>query len=177
MKGSLQRLKQERLQLWQLHRIDPKVPRDEQFGAIAELKQEGLIDLIGLSEVSVEEIKAAQRHFAVASVQNLYNLVNRKSEAVLEYCEQHGIGFIPWYPLAAGALANEGSVLTTLAKKYGVAPAAIALAWCLKRSPVMLPIPGTGKVKHLDENAAGASVQLSDADFAELDQQGKAQAR
>lgn len=177
VKDSLHRLKQERLQLWQLHRIDPNVPRDEQFGAIAEMKKEGLIDLIGLSEVSVEEIQAAQKHFPVASVQNLYNLVNRKSEAVLDYCEQHGIGFIPWYPLAAGALANEGSVLTTLAKKYGVAPSAVALAWVLKRSPVMLPIPGTGKVKHLDENAAGANVELTDADFAELDQQGKAQAR
>jgi len=177
VKDSLQRLKQDRLQLWQLHRIDPGVPRDEQFAAIAELKKEGLVDLIGLSEVSVEEIKAARKHFAVASVQNLYNLVNRKSEDVLDYCEKESIGFIPWYPLAAGALANEGSVLSTLAKKYEVAPSAVALAWCLKRSLVMLPIPGTGKVKHLDENAAGAGVELSDADFAELDKQGKAQSR
>ncbi|MBF5041968.1 aldo/keto reductase [Aggregicoccus sp. 17bor-14] len=169
---SLRRLKQERLALWQLHRIDPKVPRDEQFGAIAEMQKEGLIQHVGLSEVSVEEVQAAGRHFRVATVQNRYNLVERGSEEVLRYCEQHGIGFIPWYPLAAGGLATPNSLLDTLAKRLGASLSQVALAWVLRRSPVMLPIPGTGKVKHLEENTAAARIRLSDADFQALDAQG-----
>ncbi|HEX8437224.1 aldo/keto reductase [Archangium sp.] len=170
---SLRRLKLERLELWQLHRIDAKVPRDEQFGAIAELQRAGLIRHVGLSEVSVEDIQAASRFFKVATVQNLYNLVSRQSEAVLDHCEKHGIGFIPWYPLAGGPLAKEGGVLDTIAKKVGATPSQVALAWVLKRSPVMLPIPGTGKVKHLEENTAAATVKLSDEDFRALDAQGQ----
>jgi len=170
---SLRRLKLERLDLWQLHRIDPKVPRDEQFGAIAEMQREGLIRHVGLSEVSVEEVQAAGKFFKVATVQNLYNLVNRHSEAVLDHCEKNGIGFIPWYPLGGGPLAKEGGLLDTLAKKLGATPSQVALAWVLKRSPVMLPIPGTGKVKHLEENTAAVNVKLSDEDFRALDTQGQ----
>ncbi|MET0410455.1 MAG: aldo/keto reductase [Polyangiaceae bacterium] len=174
--GSLERLRVQRIDLWQLHRIDPKVPRDEQFAAIAELQREGKIRHVGLSEVKVEEIEAAQRHFKVVSVQNLYNLVNRQSEAVLDYCEKHQIGFIPWFPLAAGDLAKPGSVLSEIAARLDATPSQIALAWLLKRSPVMLPIPGTGSVKHLEENTRAAHVTLSDADFAALDREGKAAA-
>ena len=170
---SLRRLKLERLDLWQLHRIDPAVPRDEQFGAIAELQKEGLIRHVGLSEVSVEEVQAAGRHFRVATVQNLYNLVNRRSEAVLEHCAQQGIGFIPWYPLAAGGLAAPGGLLDAIARRLSATPSQVALAWVLRRSPVMLPIPGTGKVKHLEENSAAAALQRSEADFQALDAQGR----
>lgn len=170
---SLSRLRLERIDLWQLHRIDPKVPRDEQFGVIADMLDEGIIRFAGLSEVSVEEIEAARKHFPVASVQNLYNLAHRKSEPVLEYCEQHGIGFIPWYPLAAGSLAAPGGVVATLAERLRATPAQIALAWVLKRSPVLLPIPGTSSVRHLEENTSAATLELSDADFAELDAQGR----
>lgn len=165
---SLRRLKVERIELWQLHRIDPKVPREEQFGLIAQMQKEGLIHHAGLSEVGVEEIQFAQKHFAVATVQNLYNLGNRKSEAVLEYCEAQGIGFIPWFPLAAGKLAQPGGLVDRIAKAHGVGASQVALAWLLKRSPVMLPIPGTGSVSHLEENVAGAAVRLSDGEFAEL---------
>lgn len=170
---SLSRLRLQRIELWQLHRIDPKVPRDEQFGVIAELQRAGLIRFVGLSEVGVEEIQAAQKHFRVATVQNLYNLVNRKSEAVLDYCEQQGIGFIPWYPLAAGSLAAPGSVLSGIAERLGATPSQVALAWVLRRSPVMLPIPGTGSVRHLEENTAAAGIELSERDFSELDKVGK----
>lgn len=170
---SLQRLAIERIDLWQLHRIDPKVDRDEQFAEIAAMQREGLIRHVGLSEVTVEEIQAAQKHFPVASVQNLYNLVNRHSEGVLDYCEAEGIAFIPWFPLAAGKLAREGSVLDEVATRLGASPSQIALAWVLKRSPVMLPIPGTGKVKHLEENTAAAAITLSDDDFRALDEVGK----
>jgi pyridoxine 4-dehydrogenase len=170
---SLRRLKLERIDLWQLHRIDPTVPRDEQFAVMAEMRQQGLIRHLGLSEVGVEEIKAAQAHFPVATVQNRYNLVDRGSEAVLQHCEAQGIGFIPWYPLAAGDLARPGSVLDAIAKKLGATPSQVALAWVLKRSPVMLPIPGTSKVRHLEENVAAASLQLSDEDFEALDAQSR----
>lgn len=166
---SMRRLGVEHIDLWQLHRIDPKVPRDETFAEIAAMQKEGLIRHVGLSEVNVEEIEAARRHFKVATVQNLYNLGNRQSEAVLDYCEQHDIGFIPWFPLAAGQLAQPGSLLDAIAKTHQVTTGAIALAWLLKRSRVMLPIPGTGKVDHLVENVAGAGVKLSDSEFAELD--------
>jgi pyridoxine 4-dehydrogenase len=170
---SMRRLGVEQIQLWQLHRIDPKVPAKEQFEAIAEMQQQGLIRHVGLSEVSVEEIEAARRYFPVVTVQNEYNLINRKSETVLDYCEQHGIGFIPWFPLAAGDLAKPGTVLDGIAHKLGATPSQVALAWILKRSAVMLPIPGTAKVKHLEENVAAAALTLSDEDFALLDDEGK----
>ncbi len=173
---SLRRLKLERIGLWQLHRIDPKVPRDEQFGVIGEMLREGLIAHAGLSEVSVEEIEAARKVFPVAAVQNRYNLVDRGSEAVLEYCETNGIGFIPWYPLAAGDLAKPGGTLDVIARKLGAAPSQVALAWVLKRSPVMLPIPGTGNLSHLEENVAAAAIALSDEDFRTLDAQARAPA-
>ncbi len=165
---SLRRLKVERIELWQLHRIDAKVPREEQFGVIAQMQKEGLIHHAGLSEVSVDEIKAAQKHFPVATVQNLYNLGNRKSEAVLDYCEANGIGFIPWFPLAAGNLAKPGGAAHKVAKAHGVSASQVALAWLLKRAKVMLPIPGTGSVKHLEENVAGAGFSLSEAEFEAL---------
>ncbi|MEO7053964.1 MAG: aldo/keto reductase [Rhizomicrobium sp.] len=173
-KKSRDRLKVETIALWQLHRIDPDVPRGEQFGAVKSLLDEGVIAQAGLSEVSVAEIEAARKVFPVVTVQNKYNLVTRGSEAVLDYCEKHGIGFIPWYPLAAGDLARPGSLLDGIAKKHKATPAQIALAWVLKRSPVMLPIPGTGKVRHLEENVAAAEIVLSDEDFAALDKEGRA---
>ncbi len=173
---SLRRLKLDRIDLWQLHRVDPKVPRDEQFGVIRDMQREGLIRHAGLSEVGVEDIEAAQKFFPVISVQNRYNLVDRASEAVLEHCAGAGIGFIPWYPLAAGNLARPGAVLDGIARSQGATPSQIALAWVLKRSPVMLPIPGTGSVRHLEENVAAASVSLTDEEFKALDEQGRAAA-
>jgi aryl-alcohol dehydrogenase-like predicted oxidoreductase len=170
---SLRRLKVERIDLWQLHRIDALVPRDEQFGVIADMQKEGLIRHVGLSEVGVEEIKAAQGHFEVASVQNQYNLVTRQYEPVLDWCEANGVGFIPWFPLAAGGLAKPGGVLDAVAHKLGATQSQVALAWVLKRSPVMLPIAGTSKVKHLEENVAAAGLVLSDEDFAALDAAGR----
>lgn len=170
---SLQRLRVKRIELWQLHRIDPKVPRDDQFRVIAELQREGLVRHVGLSEVNVEEVEAAGRFFRVATVQNLYNLANRQSEAVLDHCEKNGIGFIPWYPLAAGSLAAPGGLLSSIAERLGATPSQVALAWVLKRSPVMLPIPGTSSVKHLEENTAAAGLELSDEDFGELDARGR----
>ncbi|MGN2246339.1 aldo/keto reductase [Frateuria sp. GZRR35] len=166
---SLRRLDVERIDLWQLHRIDAKVPREEQFEVIAEMCKEGLIRHVGLSEVGVEEIEAARKHFPVATVQNLYNLANRKSEAVLGFCEQQGIGFIPWYPLAAGDLAAPDSVLSRIAQRLGASNGQVALAWLLKRSPVMLPIPGTSKVEHLRENVGAAQLELSDEDYRALE--------
>ncbi len=173
-KRSRDKLGVETIGLWQLHRIDSQVPADEQFAAVKSLLDDGIIAHAGLSEVSVAEIKAAQKVFPVATVQNMYNLVQRKSEDVLDYCEANGIGFIPWYPLAAGELARPGSVLDTIAHAHKASPSQIALAWVLKRSPVMLPIPGTSKVKHLEENVAAAEIVLSDADFAALDAAAKA---
>jgi aryl-alcohol dehydrogenase-like predicted oxidoreductase len=170
---SLRRLGVERIDLWQLHRIDPAVPREEQFGVIADMRKEGLIRHVGLSEVGVEAIQAAERFFPVVSVQNQYNLVDRKSEAVLDYCANKGIGFIPWAPLASGRLASPGSVLARAAKERGATPSQVALAWLLRRSPAMLPIPGTGSVRHLEENVAAAAITLSDAEFAALDAAGK----
>ncbi|MEJ0096990.1 MAG: aldo/keto reductase [Bauldia sp.] len=172
---SRHRLGVEQIGLWQLHRIDPKVPRGEQFGAIKLLLDDGVIAHAGLSEVSVADIKDASKVFKVATVQNRYNLVDRASEDVLDYCEKHGIGFIPWFPLAAGSLARPGGLLDTIAKKHKAAPSQIALAWTLKRSPVMLPIPGTSKVSHLEENVAAVNITLSDEEFQALDREGKAQ--
>lgn len=170
---SLRRLKVEQIGLWQLHRIDPKVPRDEQFGVIADMLKEGLIKHAGLSQVGVADIEAARKVFPVATVQNLYNLVDRSSEDVLDYCAANGIGFIPWYPLAAGDLAKPGTALDAIVHKTGATPSQIALAWILKRSPVMLPIPGTGKVAHLEDNVRAAGIVLSDEDFRALDAQGR----
>ncbi|MBL8267491.1 aldo/keto reductase [Steroidobacter sp.] len=167
-RASLKKLAVERIDLWQLHRIDPNVPRDEQFGAVKQLLDEGVIRFAGLSEVNVEEIAAASKVFPVATVQNLYNLGDRSAEPVLEHCEQQGIGFIPWFPLAAGELARPGSALDEIAKAHRVVPSQIALAWLLKRSPVILPIPGTSKVKHLEENVAAVEIKLSDREFAAL---------
>ena len=173
VQASLRRLGVERIDLWQLHRIDPMVPRDEQFAVIAEMRAAGLIRHVGLSNASVEETAAAQRFFPVATVQNRYNLVDRGSEAMLDRCEKEGIGFIPWFPLAAGDLAKPGSALADLAVRHRATPSQLALAWLLKRSPVMLPIPGTGKVQHLEENVAAASIPLSDEEFRTLDEQGR----
>jgi aryl-alcohol dehydrogenase-like predicted oxidoreductase len=158
----------ETIDLWQLHRIDPQVPRDEQFGAVRSLLDARVIRHAGLSEVSVEDISAASKVFPVATVQNRYNLTDRDSEDVLDYCEQHGIGFIPWYPLAAGDLAKRGSVLDRIATNHRAAASQIALAWLLKRSRVMLPIPGTSRVAHLLENMAAVNIELSADEFAAL---------
>ncbi len=170
---SLRRLRVERIDLWQLHRIDDDIPRDEQFGVIADMQKEGLIRHVGLSEVSVADIKAAQKHFPVVTVQNLYNLVERRSEDVLDFCEAENIGFIPWYPLAAGDLAEGDSPFAQIAKRLNITPSQLALTWILKRSNVMLPIPGTGNPQHLRENVEAASITLSDADFASIDKQAK----
>jgi pyridoxine 4-dehydrogenase len=170
---SLRRLKLEQLPLWQLHRVDPKVPRDEQFDAIADLQKAGLINHVGLSEVQVDDIEAAGRFFRVATVQNLYNLSNRQSESVLDYCETHGIGFIPWFPLASGSLARPGGVLDQISRDLRAEPGQVALAWLLRRSPVMLPIPGTSNVEHLKDNMRAGQLELSDAQFAQLEEAGK----
>jgi pyridoxine 4-dehydrogenase len=158
---SLRRLEVDVIDLWQLHRLDAKVPRDEQFGVMKEMQDEGLIRHLGLSEVSVEEIRAAQEVFEVTTVQNLYNLTNRGAEDVLDYCEEQGIGFIPWFPLAAGKLARPGGAVAEAARAHDATPGQIALAWLLHRSPVMLPIPGTGSVAHLEENVAAAGIELT----------------
>jgi aryl-alcohol dehydrogenase-like predicted oxidoreductase len=167
--ASRQRLGVETIDLWQLHRIDSKVPRDEQFGAIKSLISSGVIRHAGLSEVTVSEIEAARKVFKVATVQNRYNFADRASEDVLNYCEKHGIGFIPWYPLGAGDHSKPGSALDAIARAHKATPGQIALAWLLKRSPVMLPIPGTSKVAHLEENMGAAAIHLTDAEFETLD--------
>ena len=170
---SLLRLKLEQISLWQLHRIDPAVPRGEQFGVIAEMLKEGLILHAGLSEVGVEEIQAARKVFPVTTVQNRYNLVDRGSEAVLDYCEAEGIGFIPWFPLAAGDLARPGTPFDAVVRRLGASPSQVALAWMLRRSPVILPIPGTSSVSHLEDNVRAAALELSDEDFAAVDDQAR----
>ncbi|KAB0622272.1 aldo/keto reductase [Castellaniella defragrans] len=166
---SLRRLGLERIDLWQLHRLDPGASRQAQLQAIADMRREGLIRHVGLSEVQPADIQEAQQYFPVATVQNQYNLGERKSEAVLDYCTEHRIGFIPWYPLNAGKLARPGSKLEDIARHHGVTTSAIALAWLLKRSPVMLPIPGTANPDHLAQNVAAAQVSLSDQEFDALD--------
>jgi pyridoxine 4-dehydrogenase len=167
------RLGVETIDLWQLHRVDPKVPADEQFSAIASLIKEGVIRCAGLSNVDISEIEAAAKFFPVATVQNRYNLGDRANESTLDFCARRGIGFIPWFPLDAGALAREGSALEAIARKHKASRGQIALAWLLKRSPVMLPIPGTGKVAHLEENVGAAAIKLSDDEFATLDRAGR----
>ncbi|AMV48274.1 aldo/keto reductase [Paraburkholderia caribensis] len=170
---SLRNLGVEQIDLWQLHRIDPKVPANEQFDAVRFLLDAELIRYAGLSEVSADEIDEASKFFEVVTVQNRYNLVDRTSEAVLDYCDSYGIGFIPWFPLAAGDLARPGSLLDVIAKKYGATPSQIALAWILKRSPIMMPIPGTARVEHLEQNVAAVDIALSDEDFLALDDAGR----
>src|SRR3954447_539157 len=166
---SLRRLGVDEIDLWQLHRIDPEVPREEQFGVLKEARDAGKVRHIGLSEVSVEEIEAAREVVEVATVQNLYNLANRQSEDVLEYCEANAIGFIPWCPLAAGDLAKPGGPVAEAAEAHGATPGQVALAWLLQRSEVMLPIPGTGSVEHLEENVAAAELTLSEEEISQLD--------
>lgn len=165
---SLRHLKLERIPLLQLHRIDPQVPLADQVGELKLLQTEGKIEHIGLSEVDVEELEAARAVADIASVQNLYNLANRSAEKLLEHAESHGIAFIPWFPLATGELAAPGGPLDALARQHGASPSQLALAWLLHRSPVMLPIPGTSSVAHLEDNVAAAAVTLSDAEADEL---------
>lgn len=165
LEGSLRRLKVDRIDLWQLHRIDPDVPEEEQFDTIVEFQRQGKVRHLGLSETTVEQIRRAQRHFRVASVQNRYNLADREWESVVEYCDREKIAFIPWFPLQTGKLAKSGGPLAAVAHAHDATPAQIALAWLLRRSPVMLPIPGTSKVPHLEQNMAGGSITLSDEEF------------
>lgn len=166
--GSLRRLKLDRIPLYQLHRIDGEVPVEESLGAFVELREEGKIDLIGLSEVSVEEIEQARTVTPIAAVQNKYNFGDRSAEPVLEYCEREGIAFIPWFPLNTGGLAGSGSPLDEAASRHDTTPAQLALAWLLHRSQVMLPIPGTSKVDHLEDNMKAATLELSEDEVAAL---------
>jgi pyridoxine 4-dehydrogenase len=171
--GSLRRLKLERIDLYQLHRIDPKVPVEESLGTMLELREEGKVRLIGLSEVSVEELRHAREIAPIATVQNRYNLIDRDAEDVLEECEQEGLGFIPWFPLATGGLAHGDGPLAAAAERRGVDPAALAIAWLLHRSAVMLPIPGTSSVEHLEQNVVAAEIELTDEEFAEIEEQAR----
>jgi pyridoxine 4-dehydrogenase len=166
---SLRNLKVDRIDLIQLHRIDPQVPLADQLGAFAELKEQGKVRHIGVSEVSVEELQAAQEITEIVSVQNLYNLTNRKSQDVLEYAEAEGIAFIPWFPIATGDLAKPDSPVAAIAEELDATPSQVALAWLLQKSPVILPIPGTKSIAHLTENLAAAELTLSADDMARLD--------
>ena len=171
---SLRRLRVERIDLYQLHRIDPKVPVEESLGALKKLQDAGKIRHIGLSEVKPEEIAQANKTARVASVQNQYNLSHREHEETLNYCEQHGLAFIPWYPVAAGKLAKPDGPLAGIAKLHGVSIVQISIAWLLHRSKVILPIPGTSSVAHLEENVASAGVELSDSEWSEIEAKAKA---
>ena len=166
--GSLRRLGVERIDLFQLHRVDPGVPADDQFGVLADLRNEGKVAEVGLSEVSVDQVEAAVRIVPVVSVQNQYNIAQRGADAVVDHCESNGIGFIPWFPLASGKLSRPGGPLDTVAHQLGATVSQVCLAWLLRRSPVMLPIPGTMSLDHLDENCAAGEIQLSDAQYEEL---------
>jgi len=171
LEGSLERLKVDRIDLWQLHRIDPKVPADEQFGAMRDFQREGLVRHLGLSEVSADQIDRARKVVPIVSIQNLYNVDDRKWEAELDYCEREELAFIPWFPLSAGALA-EGGALHRVAQRHGATVYQVALAWLLARSPAMLVIPGTSSVEHLEENIAAAELRLSPKDYEELNRIG-----
>jgi aryl-alcohol dehydrogenase-like predicted oxidoreductase len=174
---SLRRLKVEQIDLWQLHRIDPATPQGEQFKVLREAQESGKVKYVGLSEVSVGELEAAlSAGVQVATVQNIYNLVNRTHEDVLDACEERGIGFIPWFPMASGQLADSDGPLKAIADDHDATPSQLALAWLLKRSPVMLPIPGTSTVAHLEQNLAAANLELTDDEFAALDAAGRAAA-
>jgi len=166
---SLRFLGLEQIPLMQLHRIDPKVPLEDQVGELAKLREEGKIRFIGLSEVTVDQLRAAAEITPIASVQNLYNLANRSAEELLDYSAANGIGFIPWFPLATGELAKPGSPLASLAAKRGATPSQLALAWLLRRSPAMLPIPGTSSVSHLEDNVAAAGIALTEDEYAALE--------
>ncbi len=166
---SLRRLGLERIDLFQLHRIDPKVPADEQFGLLADLVSEGKVKHVGLSQVSVDELEAARRVVPVVSVQNLFNLTDRTSDDLLAHCEAEGIGFIPWFPVASGELSGPDTAMGTVVAETGATPTQVALAWLLHRSPVMLPIPGTKSVAHVEENCESATLQLNDGQMAALD--------
>jgi pyridoxine 4-dehydrogenase len=166
--ASLRRLRLERIDLYQLHTVDPKVPIEDSIAALAELQDEGKIRHIGVSNVSGEELERAREIVPIVSVQNRYNLSDRSSEEVLEECERAGLGFLPWYPLATGDLAKPGGALDEVASAHGASPAQVALAWLLHRSPVMLPIPGTGSVAHFEENLEAASLELSDEEMETL---------
>jgi pyridoxine 4-dehydrogenase len=166
---SLRRLKLERIELYQLHRIDPQVPVEVSLGELKKMQQEGKIRHIGLSEVSVQEIERAQRTVPIVSVQNKYSIADRTHEGVLKFCEKRGIGFIPWFPMEQGKLNKPGSVLEQAAKAHKVTTAQLAIAWLLHHSPVMLPIPGTSSAKHLEENVAGTEIKLSDTEWQALE--------
>ncbi|HEU4634964.1 MAG TPA: aldo/keto reductase [Edaphobacter sp.] len=170
---SLRRLKVERIDLWQLHRIDPKVPVEESLGVIKRLQKQGKIRHVGLSEVKPHEIDQARKVIDIVSVQNQYNISDRKHEDVLEYCEKNNIAFIPWFPVAAGKLTQPGGVLDEAAKRHNATVSQLSLAWLLHRSPVMLPIPGTSSVEHLEENVGAANVKLSDAEWKEIEEAAK----
>jgi len=172
--GSLRRLRVDRIDLYQLHRIDPKVPAEDQLGVLKDLQAQGKIRHIGLSEVNVRQIQHARKTVPVVSVQNRYSLADRGSEDVLEYCEREKIGFIPWFPLAAGKLSGAESTIAHVADRLKASPSQVALAWLLHRSPVMLPIPGTSSVKHLEENVAAASLKMDGETMRELDQMARA---
>jgi pyridoxine 4-dehydrogenase len=165
---SLRRLGLERIDLFQLHRIDPEVALEDQVGELKKLQDEGKIRHIGLSEVSVEQLEQARKTATIVSVQNLFNLANRDAEPVLEHCERHDIGFIPWFPLATGELSKENGPLADAARQHDATPSQLALAWLLARSPVMLPIPGTSSIEHLESNTAAAGIELSDAELEAL---------
>lgn len=166
---SLRRLKLDTIDLWQLHRIDPKVPVEESLGVIKQLQDQGKIRHVGLSEVKPPEIERARKVVDIVSVQNQYNIGDRRHEDCLRYCEQHGLAFIPWYPVAAGKLASPGGPLDSFAAKHGATVSQLSLAWLLHRSPVILPIPGTSKVSHLEENMKAADLSLSDSEWSELE--------
>jgi pyridoxine 4-dehydrogenase len=168
LEGSLRRLRLDRIDLWQLHRIDPAVPEEKQFEAMQQFQREGKVRHLGLSEASVEQIQRARAFFPVVSVQNRYNLVDREWDAVVEHCQKEGIGFIPWFPLQVGKLAEKGGALLDVARELGATASKVGLAWLLRRSPVMLPIPGTSRVSHLEENVAAAGLQLSPGQFERL---------
>jgi aryl-alcohol dehydrogenase-like predicted oxidoreductase len=171
--GSLRRLKLKRIDLYQLHRVDPAVPIEESVGALAELQREGKVRHIGLSEVNIEQLQRGQAVARIATVQNRYNVTDRQHEAVLEYCEANAIGFIPWHPLGSGALCAKHGPLQPIASRLGVSASQVALAWLLTRSPVVLPIPGTASIAHLEENVAAADMRFSTEDMANLNSMAK----
>jgi aryl-alcohol dehydrogenase-like predicted oxidoreductase len=168
LEGSLRRLRLDRIDLWQLHRIDPAVPEEKQFETMQQFQREGKVRHLGLSEASVEQIQRARAFFPVVSVQNRYNLIDREWDGVVDYCQREGLGFIPWFPLQVGKLAEKGGALLDVARELGATPAQVGLAWLLRRSPTMLPIPGTSRVSHLEENVAAAALQLSPEQFERL---------